>query len=130
MATSARPGDLPAPHRPAVPDRLIRVTTALTVAAVAAVAAVIWCDLVAMACELAAWMQMLALAGPPAPGNLTAAAAHVLRRLRLRLSATWPWVGQFTAAISCLRSPVSLAGPDPVLTPVPGAGQDQRAGQP
>ncbi len=41
MATSAHTGNLRAPHRPAVADRLIRVTTALAVAAVAAVAAVI-----------------------------------------------------------------------------------------
>jgi Protein of unknown function (DUF2637) len=41
MASSAHAGNLPAPHRPAVADRLIRITTALAVAAVAAVAAVI-----------------------------------------------------------------------------------------
>ena len=41
MATSAHTRNLPAPHRPAVADQLIRVTTALAVAAVAAVAAVI-----------------------------------------------------------------------------------------
>jgi Transposase DDE domain group 1 len=36
----------------------------------------IWCDLVAMACELSAWMQMLALDGPaPRLGIQTAAAA-------------------------------------------------------
>src|ERR1019366_5182584 len=29
----------------------------------------IWCELVAMACELTAWMAMLALDGPPGPGN-------------------------------------------------------------
>ena len=41
MATSAHTGDLPVPHRPAGADRLIRITTALAVAAVASVAAVI-----------------------------------------------------------------------------------------
>ena len=41
MATSAQTGNLSTPHRPAVADRLIRITTALAVAAVAAVAAVI-----------------------------------------------------------------------------------------
>jgi hypothetical protein len=41
MASSAHTGNLPAPHRPAVADRLIGITTALAVAAVAAVAAVI-----------------------------------------------------------------------------------------
>ena len=29
----------------------------------------IWCELVAMACELLAWMAMLALDAPPGPGN-------------------------------------------------------------
>jgi hypothetical protein len=29
----------------------------------------IWCEIVALACELLAWMQLLALTGPPAAGN-------------------------------------------------------------
>ena len=41
MASSAQPGSQPAPHSRTVADRLIRITTALAVAAVAAVAAVI-----------------------------------------------------------------------------------------
>ena len=41
----------------------------------------IWCELVAMACELTAWMQMLALDGPARGlGTQTPAAAAVLRR--------------------------------------------------
>ena len=47
----------------------------------------IWCELVAMACELTAWMQMLALHGP--------ARAWEPKRLRLRL---------FSAAGRIIRS--------------------------
>jgi Transposase DDE domain group 1 len=74
----------------------------------------IWCELVAMACELLAWMAMLALDGPARawePKRLrlrlfTAAGrlARGGRRLRLRLAATWPWASQITAAISRLQA--------------------------
>jgi hypothetical protein len=67
-----------------------------------------------MACELTAWMQMLALDGPARTwGTETAAAAPVLRRrapgprwrgLRLRFAATWPWATQLTAAITHLQA--------------------------
>ncbi len=74
----------------------------------------IWCELVAMACELLAWMQMLALDGPArswepkrlrlrlfsAAGRLV----HGARRLRLRLAATWPWAAQLTAATTRLQA--------------------------
>ena len=74
----------------------------------------IWCELVAMACELTSWMQMLALDGPArcwepkrlrlrlfsAAGRL----ARSARRLRLRIAATWPWATQITAAISRLHA--------------------------
>jgi Transposase DDE domain group 1 len=74
----------------------------------------IWCDLVAMACELLAWMQMLALTGPArrwepkrlrlriftAAGRLTRGG----RRLQLRLAAHWPWATQITAAASRLQA--------------------------
>ena len=73
----------------------------------------IWCELVAMACELTAWMAMLALDGPARawePKRLrlrlfTAAGrlARGGRRLRLRLAATWPWATQLTAAITRLQ---------------------------
>jgi hypothetical protein len=74
----------------------------------------VWCELVAMACELTAWMQMLALDGPARawePRRLrlrlfTAAGrlVHGGRRLRLRLAATWPWATQITAAIARLQA--------------------------
>jgi len=74
----------------------------------------IWCELVAMACELTAWMQMLALDGPARrwePKRLrlrlfTAAGRLVRggRRLRLRISATWPWASHLTAAITRLQA--------------------------
>jgi hypothetical protein len=74
----------------------------------------IWCEIVALACELIAWTQMLALAGAARrwePKRLrlrlfTAAGRLVRggRRLRLRLAATWPWASQLTAAITRLQA--------------------------
>jgi hypothetical protein len=74
----------------------------------------VWCELVAMASELLAWMQMLALEGPARAWEpkrlrlrLFAAAGRLARggrRLRLRLAATWPWAGQLTAAITRLQA--------------------------
>ena len=85
----------------------------------------IWCEFVAMASELTAWTQMLALDGPPAPGNpsgcgcawepkrlrlrLVSAAGRIARggrRLRLRIAAIGPWATQITTAIA---RPQSLA---------------------
>ena len=73
----------------------------------------IWCEIVAMACELIAWMQMLALDGAARRWEpkrlrlrLFSAAARMVRggrRLRLRIAATWPWAGQITAAITRLH---------------------------
>jgi hypothetical protein len=74
----------------------------------------LWCELVAMASELTAWMQMLALEGPARAWEpkrvrlrLFSAAGRLVRggrRLRLRLAATWPWAGQLTAAITRLQA--------------------------
>jgi Transposase DDE domain group 1 len=74
----------------------------------------IWCELVAMACELLAWTQMLALPGPARRWEpkrirlrLFSAAGRIVstgRRLRLRIAARWPWATQITAAISCLQA--------------------------
>jgi hypothetical protein len=74
----------------------------------------IWCELVAMACELTAWMQMLALTGPARAWEpkrlrlrLFAAAGRLIRsgrRLRLRIATTWPWATQLTAAITRLQA--------------------------
>ena len=73
----------------------------------------IWCELVAMACELTAWMAMLALDGPARAWEpkrlrlrLFTAAGRLVRggrRLRLRLAATWPWATQITTAITRLQ---------------------------
>jgi hypothetical protein len=73
----------------------------------------IWCELVVMAGELLASMQMLALhraarAWEPKRLRLRlfTTAGHLARggrRLRLRLSATWPWADQLTAAITRLQ---------------------------
>jgi Transposase DDE domain group 1 len=74
----------------------------------------IWCEIVAMACELLAWMQMLALTGPARrwePRRLRlrifSCAGRIVRgsrRLRLRLAATWPWARQIAAAITRLQA--------------------------
>ena len=74
----------------------------------------IWCELVAMACELLAWMQMLALDGPARAWEpkrlrlrLFAVAGRLARggrQLRLRIAATWPWATQLTAAITRLQA--------------------------
>jgi hypothetical protein len=74
----------------------------------------IWCELVAMACELTAWMAMLALDGPARAWEpkrlrlrLFSAAGRLARggrRLRLRLAASWPWATQITTAISRLQT--------------------------
>ena len=67
-----------------------------------------------MACELTAWMQMLALDGPArawepkrlrlrlfsAAGKL----ARGSRRLRLRLAAAWPWAIRVSTAITRLQA--------------------------
>jgi Transposase DDE domain group 1 len=72
----------------------------------------IWCEIVALACELLAWMQMLALTGTARRWEpkrlrlrLFACAGRLARggrRLRLRLAARWPWNPILTAALSRL----------------------------
>ncbi len=71
-------------------------------------------EIVALACELLVWMQMLALDGPARryePKRLrlhlfTVAARLVRsgRRLRLRIAASWPWAGQLVTAITRLQA--------------------------
>jgi hypothetical protein len=74
----------------------------------------LWCEIVALACELLAWTQLLALAGDAcrwepkrlrlrlfsAAGRL----ARSSRRLRLRLAASWPWAADVTAAAARLQA--------------------------
>jgi hypothetical protein len=74
----------------------------------------IWCELVAMACELTAWMQMLALDGPARRWEpkrlrlrLFTAAGRIVRGgrlLRLRIAASWPWATHLTTAITRLQA--------------------------
>jgi hypothetical protein len=74
----------------------------------------LWCEIVAMACELLAWMAMLALDSPARrwePKRLRlrifTCAGRVVRggrRLRLRLAASWPWARQITSAITRLQA--------------------------
>jgi hypothetical protein len=79
----------------------------------------LWCEIIALACELLAWTQLLALTGAarrweprrlrlrlfsagwrPAGGR----GPRRPRRLRLRLAARWPWVGQIAAAVTRLQA--------------------------
>jgi Transposase DDE domain group 1 len=74
----------------------------------------IWCQIVALACELLAWTAMLALPGPARrwePKRLRlrifSCAGRIVRggrRLRLRLAARWPWTPDITTAISRLQT--------------------------
>jgi hypothetical protein len=74
----------------------------------------LWCEIVALACELLAWTQMLALTGKARcwePRRLRlrlfAIAGRLARggrRLRLRLAQNWPWAADITAAITRLQA--------------------------
>ena len=74
----------------------------------------IWCQIVALACELLAWTAILALSGPARrwePKRLRlrifSCAGRIVRgsrRLRLRLAARWPWTRDITTAISRLHA--------------------------
>jgi hypothetical protein len=77
----------------------------------------IWCEITALACELLAWMQMLALPGPARRWEpkrlrlrLFTCAGRIVRggrRLQLRLAAAWPWASQISDAISRLQATTS-----------------------
>jgi hypothetical protein len=74
----------------------------------------LWCEIVALACELLAWTQMLALAGDARrwePKRLRLRLFSVAgrlassgRRLRLRLAGRWPWAADVTAAAARLQA--------------------------
>ncbi|SPT60530.1 Uncharacterised protein [Actinomadura madurae] len=74
----------------------------------------IWLELTALAMELTAWTQMLALGDHPARRwepkrlrlNVFSAAGRLVkggRRLRLRLAAQWQWAGLLASAITRLQ---------------------------
>jgi len=74
----------------------------------------IWCEIVALACELLAWTAMLALTGKARrwePRRLRlrifSCAGRIVRggrRLRLRLAQRWPWTREITAAITRIQA--------------------------
>jgi hypothetical protein len=74
----------------------------------------IWCELLALACELLTRMQMLALEGAARRWEpkrlrlrLFSCAGRIVkgsRRLRLRLARTWPWADLITTAITRLQA--------------------------
>ena len=74
----------------------------------------VWCEIVALACELLAWTQLLALTGQARRWEpkrlrlrLFAVAGRLARggrRLRLRLAGRWPWAGDITTAATRLQA--------------------------
>ena len=74
----------------------------------------LWCEIVALACELLAWTQLLALTGTARRWEpkrlrlrLFSVAGRLVRggrRLRLRLAERWPWAGEITAAVTRLQA--------------------------
>jgi Transposase DDE domain group 1 len=74
----------------------------------------VWCEVVALACELLAWTQLLALAGTARRWEpkqlrlrLLSTAGRLVRggrRLRLRLAERWPWASQITTAVARLQA--------------------------
>jgi hypothetical protein len=74
----------------------------------------VWYEIAALACELNAWAQMLALTGATRrwePKRLRLRTFFVAGRLarggrglRLRLAERWPWAGETAAAITRLQA--------------------------
>ena len=75
----------------------------------------IWCAIVALACELTAWMQLLALADEPARRwepkplryrlyTIPAVLARGGRQVRLRYAGHHPWVSVLIAALTVLTA--------------------------
>jgi hypothetical protein len=72
----------------------------------------VWCQIVALACELLAWTQMLALTGKtsrwePRRLRLFSVADRLAasgRRLRLCLAGHWPWAADIIAAAARLQA--------------------------
>ncbi len=74
----------------------------------------LWCEIAALACELLAWTQLLAMTGQARRWEpkrlrlrLFSAAGRLARsgrRLRLRLAQHWPWAGQITIAVTRLQA--------------------------
>ena len=74
----------------------------------------LWCEIAALASELLAWTQLIALAGQARrrePKRLRLRLFSVAgrlarsgRRLRLRLAQRWPWAADITAAIARLQA--------------------------
>jgi hypothetical protein len=74
----------------------------------------VWCEIVALACDLLAWTQLLALTGTARRWEpkrlrlrLFSVAGRLVRggrRLRLRLAERWPWATQITTAVIRLQA--------------------------
>ena len=87
----------------------------------------LWCEITALAGELLAWTQLLALTGSARrwePKRLRlrvfAVAGRLARsgrRLRLRLAERWPWAIEVTAAVTRLQALRPADQPQPPLRP-------------
>jgi hypothetical protein len=87
----------------------------------------VWCEIVALACELLAWMAMLAFTGPARRWEprrlrlrLFSVAGRIVRggrRLRLRLAATWPGPGRSPPRSPAYRPSPLLTSPDHPFDP-------------
>jgi hypothetical protein len=75
----------------------------------------IWCAIVALSCEITAWMQMLALAGHQARRwepkrlrlrlfSIAGRLATAARTVTLNLSAHAPWSGLLAKAVTALHA--------------------------
>jgi hypothetical protein len=74
----------------------------------------LWCEIVALACDLLAWTQLLALTGTARRWEpkrlrlrLFSTAGRLVRgsrRLRLRLAGRWPWADDIAAAVTRLQA--------------------------
>ena len=86
----------------------------------------VWCEITALACELLAWTQLLALTGTARRWEpkrlrlrLFAVAGRLARggrRLRLRLAEHWAWAADITAAITQLQALPSGLAPGTATT--------------
>src|SRR5262249_9757871 len=97
----------------------------------------LWCEIVALACELLAWTQMLALAGAARcwePKRLRLRLFSVAgrlassgRRLQLRLATNRPWARQVTAAAT---PPQALPPASPHVRRTGRTGRNDQEGEP
>jgi hypothetical protein len=81
----------------------------------------IWCEIIALACDILAWMQTIALNGHAARRwepktlrlrlfSIPAQLAHRARQVRLYLGQHWPWAELINQGLARLRPPAFTPG--------------------